>query len=68
MIQLRKKAIYKSITYRAISIVQSLVLGYIYLGSISEAGEFALVSAVVGTVIYYYHEEFYRYLRKKGKL
>lgn len=63
-----KKALYKTISYRIIATVQALVLSYLYLGDVVQAGEFAVVSAIVGSVIYYLHEEFYRFLRKKGKI
>lgn len=68
MIHLRKKTLYKSISWRVISIIQSMAMSYWFLESFTEAGKFTLVSAVIGTFLYYLHEEFYRHLRKKGKL
>lgn len=63
-----KKSLYKAITWRLISIVLSFIVGYIYLGSVKEAGELTVIYSIISTVLYYFHELFYKWLRKKGKI
>lgn len=63
-----KKALYKALSWRAISMAISLVLSYLFLGSWKSAGAYTLINAVIGTILYYYHELFYKWLRRKGKI
>lgn len=68
MARINRKTLYKTITYRILSIVLSLVLSYIFLGSIKDATAFTLIYAGLSTLLYYYHEKFYKWLRRKGKI
>jgi uncharacterized membrane protein len=65
---IRKKALYKTISWRIVSTLLAFVLSYIYIGSFTEASKFTLVHAIIGSILYYGHEEFYRFLRTKGKI
>lgn len=63
-----KKALYKTITWRLVSIAVSFILSYQFLGSVEEATTYTVVYNVIGSVLYYLHELAYKKLREKGKI
>lgn len=65
---INKKAIYKTISWRIISILVSFGLSYYYLGSTEEATHYTVVYNGIGAVLYYLHELLYKKLRQKGKI
>lgn len=65
---IRKKALYKTITWRLISTGQAFLLSLIFLGDLKLASQFTVTHAIIGSVLYYLHEELYRWLRKIGKI
>lgn len=60
-----KKSIYKTISWRIISIVLSFVLSLIFMGSVEQATKYTVVYNVIATVLYYFHELGYKWLRPK---
>lgn len=63
-----KKTLYKTITWRIISILVSFCLSYYYLDSTEKATKYTIVYNFVGAILYYFHELFYKKLRQKGKI
>ena len=65
---IHKKALYKTLSWRLISIIMSFFISMIFMGSMVEASKFALVYNVVSGFLYYWHEMAYKWLRAKGKI
>lgn len=65
---INKKAIYKTISWRIISIAMSFGLSYYFLGSTEQATRYTIVYNCIGAVLYYFHELLYKKLRQKGKV
>ena len=65
---LSRKALYKTISWRIVSIIVSFILSYYFLGSIDGATHYTLVYNGISVILYYFHELIYKWLRLKGKL
>jgi len=63
-----KKTLYKTVTWRLVSIAVSFVLSLYFLGSVEQATTYTVVYNVIGSVLYYFHELAYKKLREKGKI
>lgn len=63
-----KKSLYKTISWRLISLIMSFTLSYYILGSLKTATTFTIVYNILGSILYYLHEMLYKWLRKKGKI
>lgn len=63
-----KKSLYKAISWRAISVSLSLSLSYLYLGSFAKATSFTVIYSIISTILYYWHEVAYKWLRRRGKI
>jgi uncharacterized membrane protein len=63
---LNRKSLYKTISWRIVSIILSFTLSYVLMGSIEAATTFTVIYNVIATVLYYLHEMFYKWLRRKG--
>jgi uncharacterized membrane protein len=65
---LSKKTLYKTISWRITSIVLSLSLSYLIMRSFKQALGYTAIYSVLSSVLYYYHELLYKWLRLKGKV
>jgi uncharacterized membrane protein len=63
-----KKALYKTISWRIVSIMLSLTLSLLIMGSWRQAVSYTLIYSALSSILYYYHEMLYKWLRQKGKL
>lgn len=63
-----KKALYKTISWRIVSVITSFTLSYHFLGSMEQATAYTIVYNLIGSVLYYFHELAYKKLREKGKI
>jgi len=67
-VRVNKKSLYKSATWRVISICMSFSMSYYFLGDSWEAGKFTAAYALMGTGLYYAHERAWAVIRKKRLL
>lgn len=63
---LSRKSLYKTITWRLISIVLSFTTSYVFLGSLDLATKYTIVYSIVSSILYYWHEMLYKWLRRQG--
>lgn len=54
-----RRAIAKTVTWRVVATVVTGVVVYLFTGEFAEASKATLVAAVVLTILYYFHEEFW---------
>lgn len=63
-----KKSLYKTITWRILSLIMSFGLSYMLMGSLKTATTFTIVYNILASILYYFHEMFYKWLRRKGMI
>lgn len=63
-----RKSLYKTISWRLLSIIVGFSITYLYLGSIEIATTLTVLHNVVATILYYNHEMFWKMVRRKGWL
>jgi uncharacterized membrane protein len=56
MYETHARSIAKSVVWRFIATTVSFIVTYYFTGSLANATEISLVSAIVSTVVYYLHE------------
>tara|TARA_A100001037_G_scaffold79513_1_gene71533 strand:+ start:22474 stop:22731 length:258 start_codon:yes stop_codon:yes gene_type:complete len=52
----KKRNIWKTVTWRIISLLLSFSVGFLITGSLESGGLFALFDFCIKSIIYYYHE------------
>lgn len=55
-----KKALYKSLTWRAVSVISSLAVSIWLMGNLQEAIKYTIIYNLINTVLYYFHEMAYK--------
>lgn len=61
-----KKSLYKTLSWRAVSIILSFVVSYAIMGSVGQASVFTVVYSLIATLFYYWHEVAWKIARRKG--
>ena len=61
-----KKSLYKTISWRIVSIILAFTISYVIMGSASQASMFTVVHSVVATLLYYWHEVAWKVARRRG--
>lgn len=56
----KKKSMFKTITWRIIMIIASLLVAYVFTGSIILSTEITITGNIVATIFYYIHERIWR--------
>jgi len=59
------RAIAKTITWRILATLITGVVVYLYTGEFGEASKITLTAALILTVAYYLHEEFWQRMRRR---
>lgn len=52
-----KKSIYKTITWRIMASLTTVILVYIFSGELKVAGSVVILEALIKSIIYYVHEK-----------
>ena len=60
-----QKALYKSVSYRLISVSITFVISYYITGDVAVAGAIMSADAVIKMIVYFYHERLWRLIYKK---
>jgi len=66
--QKSRKTLYKTVTWRLLSIGLTFSTSALFFGSVNESLSYTVVYSVLSTVLYYYHERLYKWLRANGKI
>lgn len=61
-----KKYLYKSLTWRIISIITSFSLSYIMMDGWQEAMRYTIAYSIISTILYYFHELYYKQRKFKN--
>lgn len=59
----KRRSLAKSITWRAIAIAVTFVVGYVMTGNWQFAASLSLISNLINFVLYYLHERFWLKIR-----
>lgn len=51
-----KKSIYKTITWRIVAFIISVIIIFIFIGDFNQSFEIAVAGIIVTTIAYYFHE------------
>ena len=62
-----QKSLYKSISYRLLSIVTTFTVSYFITGSLTIASAIVSIDAIIKMVIYFVHERVWHRIYKKFK-
>lgn len=54
---------FKAITWQTTGLIGTSAVGYFLTGSLTTAGSFAVISAALGTVMYFVHEKLWARVR-----
>lgn len=65
---MNKKTLYKTVSWRILSLISAFSLSLLFFPTVKEATNFTVISQIMSTVLYYFHELFYKWLRKQGKI
>ncbi|MDZ4243712.1 MAG: DUF2061 domain-containing protein [Candidatus Doudnabacteria bacterium] len=60
----RIRPIIKTISWRILAMIITGAVVYTYTGKIKESGEISIVAALILTLVYYFHERFWAWVRK----
>lgn len=63
-----QKSLYKSVSYRLISIVITFVVSYLATGSLTVASTIVSIDAVIKMFVYFAHERLWHEIYKKYKV
>ena len=61
-----QKALYKSISYRLISVTITFVISYYITGDVAVATAIMSADALIKMIVYFYHERLWRLIYKKA--
>jgi uncharacterized membrane protein len=62
-----KTTLYKTLIWKAISVVLSFILSYLLLGSFTMASKYALTYLFVSAICYYIYELIWKKINKRRK-
>ena len=61
----KQKSLFKSISYRVISILLTFVISYLITGSLTAASAIVSIDSILKVIVYYYHERMWSKVYKK---
>lgn len=61
----RVRSVLKTVSWRILATIITGIVVYLYTGKIGESSKITLTAALVLTVIYYLHERFWIWIRRK---
>ncbi|MEK7650002.1 MAG: DUF2061 domain-containing protein [Patescibacteria group bacterium] len=59
------RAVAKTITWRILATLITGIVVYLYTGEFGQASKITLTAALILTVAYYLHEEFWQWIRRR---
>ena len=62
----KQKSLFKSISYRVISILLTFVISYLITGSLTAASAIVSIDSILKVIVYYYHERIINFIRNKN--